>query len=516
MTGTPSSESVSTKLQRIAELAKAAPEMAFTTLAHHIDVDWLREAFRRTRKDGARGVDGQSAAEYAENLEENLQSLLNRAKSGSYRAPPVRRVQIPKGDGKQTRPIGIPTFEDKVLQRAVTMLLEAVYEQDFYDFSYGFRPGRSAHQALQALWTGTMRMGGGWVLDVDVQKFFDTLDHERLREILRRRVRDGVVLRLLGKWLNAGVLEGMELSYPDQGTPQGGVISPLLANIYLHVVLDEWFVCEVVPRLRGRAQLIRYADDFVGVFEREEDARRVLEVLPKRLERFGLTLHPDKTRLLNFQRPDRGRNEPGSGPGTFDLLGFTHYWGRSRRGKWVVMKKTAKDRFSRALHRIAEWCRRYRHAPVGNAASHSRSEDARTLRVLWGRAELACPHSLLPSGSRHLAQVALTSLVRRLQNLGMDGRVAETASASAPTHRPSSGGAELVLFAGLHFRSSHVANPCPEEPDASTRTSGSVGAPRRQLRGATRLGATSHPASSSQSQCPSLLEGVAERLLHRP
>jgi group II intron reverse transcriptase/maturase len=340
--------------------------MAFTTLAHHIDVDWLREAYRRTRKDGATGVDGQSADEYAANLEQNLRSLLERAKSGTYRAPPVRRVHIPKGDGTQRRPIGIPTFEDKLLQRAVTMLLEAIYEQDFCDFSYGFRPGRSAHQALEMLQNSLVKMAGGWVLEVDLRKFFDTLNHERLREILRRRVRDGVVLRLIGKWLNAGVLEGLELSYPDAGTPQGGVISPLLANIYLHEVIDEWFVGEVQPRLTGRSLLVRYADDFVIVFAQEGDARRVLEVLPKRLERYGLTLHPDKTRLLDFRRPGRDSDpDGGSGPGTFDLLGFTHHWGLSRRSKWVVMKRTAQDRFSRALRRVREWCRFHRHDPVG-------------------------------------------------------------------------------------------------------------------------------------------------------
>lgn len=366
MEETSSSQTVSTKLQRIAELAQAAPDMVFTTLAHHIDIDWLREAHRRTRKDGAKGVDGRSAGEYATNLEDNLRSLLERAKSGTYRAPPVRRVHIPKGDGKQTRPIGIPTFEDKILQRAVAMLLEGVYEQDFKDFSYGFRPGRSAHQALVALDQSLGTMRGGWVLEVDIRKFFDALDHEHLREILRQRVRDGVVLRLIGKWLKAGVLEGLELSHPATGTPQGGVISPLLANIYLHEVLDKWFVHEVQPRLKGRAHLVRYADDFVFVFEREDDARRLFEVLPKRFERFGLTLHPSKTRLLNFQRPDRKPNDhdPGSGPRSFDLLGFTHYWGRSRLQRWVVKKQTASDRFSRALRRIGEWCRAHRHDPL--------------------------------------------------------------------------------------------------------------------------------------------------------
>jgi group II intron reverse transcriptase/maturase len=337
------------------------PGAALTTLAHHIDVEWLREAYRRTRKDGATGVDRQSAEQYAEHLEDNLRALLGRVKSGTYRAPPVRRVHIPKGDGTQSRPIGIPTFEDKVLQRAVAMVLEAVYEQEFHDFSYGFRPGRSAHQACEALRNATMNMAGGWVLEVDIRKFFDSLDHEHLRQILSRRVRDGAILRLIGKWLNAGVMEGRELFHPEMGTPQGGVISPLLANVYLHEVLDEWFVSEVQPRLRGRAVLIRYADDFVFVFAHKEDAERVLSVLPKRFGKYGLELHPEKTRLVFFQRPGRDDDDGAAGPGTFDLLGFTHYWGLSRRGYWVVLKRTATDRISRTLRRLREWCRTHRH-----------------------------------------------------------------------------------------------------------------------------------------------------------
>jgi len=355
MTGIPSPGTVSTKCQRIAELAREAPEMLFTSLSHHIDIAWLKEAYRRTRKDGATGVDRQTAQQYAENLEKNLGSLLDRAKSGSYRAPPVRRVHIPKGTGRETRPIGIPTFEDKLLQRAVAMALESVYEQDFLDCSYGFRPGRSAHQALEAFWRQTMTMGGGWVVEVDIRKFFDTLDHRHLRKILGQRVRDGVLSRLIGKWLNAGVLEGVELSYPEAGTPQGGVISPLLANIYLHEVLDQWFEREVQPRMHGRSFLIRYADDLVMGFTNEQDARRVLSVLPKRLARYGLAMHPSKTRLVAF-RP-HGTQKPGS----FDFLGFTHYWGRSRQGRPAVMRKTAQDRFSRALKRIYQWCRRMRH-----------------------------------------------------------------------------------------------------------------------------------------------------------
>lgn len=366
MSEIPSSTNISTKLDRIATLAEQAPEMALTSLSHHIDVDWLREAYKRTRKDGATGVDGQTAAEYATQLEGNLQSLLDRAKSGTYRAPPVRRVHIPKGDGSQTRPIGIPTFEDKVLQRAVAMVLEAIYEQDFLDCSYGFRPGRSAHQALEALRNASVHMAGGWVLEVDIQKFFDMLDHRHLQELVRRRVRDGVLLRLIGKWLNAGVMESGGLSYSDAGTPQGGVISPLLANVYLHEVLDAWFERDVKPRLQGRAMLVRYADDAVMLFSREEDARRVMDVLAKRFAKYGLTLHPSKTRLVEFRRPDRRPPRDGgdAGPGTFDLLGFTHYWGMSRKGHWVVKQRTARDRLTRAVRKIADWCRIHRHRPV--------------------------------------------------------------------------------------------------------------------------------------------------------
>lgn len=363
MTETQGSQDVSTKLERIAKLAKDKPGVSLLTLAHHIDVNWLREAYRRTRKDGARGVDGQSAEQYAERLEANLQSLLERAKSGQYRAPPVRRVHIPKGDGKETRPIGIPTLEDKVLQRAIAMVIGEVYEQEFYDFSYGFRPGRSAHQALQAIQSTSWRMKGGWLVEVDIKKFFDTVDHLHLREILRRRIGDGVLLRLIGKWLNAGVLEGLVLSYPDEGTPQGGVISPLLANIYLHDVLDDWFVKDVQPALQREAAMIRYADDFVVLFESRQDAERFLAVLPKRFGKYGLTLHPDKTRMVPFHRPDRVDDDD-DGPGTFDLLGFTHFWAVSRKGNWVVKQQTAKGRFSRALHRLREWCRWHRHDPL--------------------------------------------------------------------------------------------------------------------------------------------------------
>jgi len=362
MAETSSSAEVSTKLQQVAELAQKAPEMVFTTLAHHMDVWFLYEAVRRTRTDGAPGVDGQSAAQYAQHLGTNLRLLLDRFKSGTYRAPSVRRVHIPKADGTTTRPIGVPTYEDKVLQRAVAMVLGAVYEQDFLDCSYGFRPGRSAHQALEALWRGLMDMGGGVVIEVDIRSFFDSLDHGHLRSILGQRVRDGVLRRAIDKWLSAGVLEDGALSYPESGTPQGGVVSPLLANIYLHEVLDRWFEQVVKPRMEGKSFLIRYADDFVMVFSSARDAQRVMEVLPKRFGTYGLTLHPEKTRMVDFRKPQPQQRTGGAG--TFDLLGFTHHWGRTRKGRWVVKRKTAPKRFTRAVKTIAQWCRAHRHEPI--------------------------------------------------------------------------------------------------------------------------------------------------------
>lgn len=365
MAGTPSPDSISTKLQRIANLAKKMPEAALTTLAHHIDVEWLEEAYRQTRKDGAVGVDGVSGEDYAEHLHERLKGLLNRAKLGDlYRAPPVRRVYIPK-DGGGRRPLGIPTFEDKILQRAVKMVMEAVYEQDFLDCSYGFRPGRSQHQALEALGRHAMSMGGGWLLDLDIKSFFDTVDHGKLRAMIRQRVRDGVILRLIDKWLRAGVMEEGSVYHPENGTPQGGVISPLLANIYLHEVVDVWFEEQVKPRMAGRAAMVRFADDMVLLFENEADARRVMEVIPKRLRRYGLELNPEKTRLVRFERPPRvGKPRRSQRPETVDFLGFTHYWGRSRKGNWVVKRKTMRSRMTRSLRRIAEYCRAHRHDPV--------------------------------------------------------------------------------------------------------------------------------------------------------
>jgi len=362
VTGTPISGDISTRLQRIAHLAREDPQRAFLSLSHYIDPDFLCEAHRRTRKTGAVGVDGRTAAEYEEHLDPNLRDLLDRFKSGRYKAPPVRRTHIPKDDGKTTRPIGIPTFEDKVLQRAVSMVLEAVYEQDYLDCSYGFRPGRSAHAALHALREGLMSMGGGWILDVDISSFFDSLSRRHLRSFLDQRVRDGVLRRTIDKWLAAGVMEDGVVSRPGTGTPQGGVVSPLLANVYLHEVIDLWFESEVKPRLRGRAFMIRYADDMVMVFASEADAREVKSALAERLGRYDLSLHPTKTRLLEYRRPRNAAS--GQRFASFDFLGFTHYWARSRKGSWVVKRKTSASRFRRTLKRLSVWCRRYRHQPV--------------------------------------------------------------------------------------------------------------------------------------------------------
>lgn len=358
------SERVLTKEQRIAELARERPKERFTSLNHYLDREWLTEAVNRVRVDSAPGIDELSWADYQKGLEERLSQLLDRAKSGQYQAPPVKRVYIPKGDGKETRPIGMPTIEDKVLQRAVVMLLQPIYEQDFKPFSYGFRPGRSAHQALESIWQATMSQNIGWILEVDIRKFFDTLVHRHLMEILGHRVKDGVLLRLIGKWLKAGIMEAGQIYSPEEGTPQGGVISPLLSNIYLHEVLDRWWEEMVKPVLRGRAFLVRYADDFVMGFEWKSDAERVYRAIFKRFEKYGLKLHPEKTQLVYFAMPGPPGSDKSGHPSTFDFLGFIHYWGRTRKGRWAVVRQTARSRMRRSIKKINLWCRANRHKPM--------------------------------------------------------------------------------------------------------------------------------------------------------
>jgi len=354
---------LSTKRRWIAELARRKPGEVLTSLHHVIDLEWMQKAYELTRKDGATGIDGVTATAYEANLEVNLMDLLDRIKSGRYKAPAVRRAYIPKVDGSQ-RPLGIPTFEDKVAQRAIAMVLEAVYEQDFRSCSHGFRPRRSAHDALRVLFSVITWQRQHWVLDVDIRKYLDSIPHHHLRAFLDQRVTDGVIRRMIDKWLKAGVLEDGLLRLATEGTPQGGVISPLLSNIYLHHVLDGWFEDEVRPRLQGNATLVRYADDFVMTFETHRDAKRVLEVLGKRLERYGLTLHPDKTRFIDFRPQRRGGTQPGCKEPPFDFLGFTHTWVKSQKGKDVVRQTTAKNRLARALTAINDWCRDNRHRPL--------------------------------------------------------------------------------------------------------------------------------------------------------
>jgi RNA-directed DNA polymerase len=356
------SPTVTTKLQRLAEQAKRNPKRVFTNLAHLIDVDFLHEAYRRTRKSSAAGIDGVTAQLYAEHLDENLHDLHDRLRHGRYQAAPVVRVWIEKEDGGR-RPIGKPAFEDKIVQRAVAMLLEAIYEQDFSDSSYGFRPGRSPHDALREVRTRCMTKGIGWIVDADVSGYFDSIDRTRLREVLRQRVNDGGIMRLIGKWLRAGVMEEGVLYHPETGVVQGGVISPVLSNIFLHHILDEWFEREVQPRLKGRSFLTRFADDFVIGCELEADARRIMAVLPKRFARFGLRIHPQKTVMIAFRKP-MTRKGSGDGNGTFDFLGLTHFWTTSRRGYWVIKRRTARKRLRRTKKSLWRWCRANRHVPL--------------------------------------------------------------------------------------------------------------------------------------------------------
>ena len=367
---------VSTKQQRIAEIARHKRGEPLTLLHHYIDEEWLRSAYSQLRKESAPGIDGQTVLEYGQDLANNVKSLLKRAKIGTYRAPAVRRAMIPKpGKKKESRPLGIPTMEDKVLQKAVLMLLEPIYELEFYEFSYGFRKGKSQHQALDYLWQGIMGRNIQWIIDLDIRKFFDTVKHEILRKLLHNRVRDGVITRIIGKWLKAGVLEDGSIHYSDEGTPQGGIVSPLLSNIYLHEAMDKWFVEVVQPRLRGRSLIVRFADDVILGFENKAEADKVLLALTRRFERYGLELHPEKTRLVYFGKPgkpgesvdsgeDEDENRKGSRRRSFDFLGFTHYWGKSLRGYWVVKRKTSSKKFREKLATMNEWCKKHRHFPI--------------------------------------------------------------------------------------------------------------------------------------------------------
>src|SRR5712671_5676900 len=356
---------MSTGLDRIAELARGQKGVQFTSIAHLLTVTALERAWGDLRKDASAGVDGVTYAEYGGHVRENLEQLHDRLASGQYRAQPLRRVYIPKEEGTE-RPLSIPALEDKIVQRAVLELLTAIYEQDFLGCSYGFRPGRSPQEALDEIGRVICRRPVGYVLEADICAYFDAIVRSQLMELIEKRVRDGGILRLIGKWINAGVLEDGRLLVTQTGVGQGQVISPLLANIYLHYVLDEWFQDVVKPRLKGEAYEVRFADDFILCFQYREDAEKVLEVLHQRFAKYGLQLHPDKTRLIEFgpQALTKSEQQGGKKPATFDFLGFTHICARSRRGYFTIHVRTMRKRFKRSLKAVAAWCRQHRHDPV--------------------------------------------------------------------------------------------------------------------------------------------------------
>lgn len=342
---------------QIAERSRKFPGEALTNLHQFIDEEYLQECFGELNKQSASGVDGESWKDYNEQRAERIPRLLAAFKQGTYRAPHIRRVYIPKGDGKQ-RPLGLPTIEDKILQMAVTKVLTPLYEQEFYESSYGFRPGKSQHQALQRLFEEVSFQGKRYVIDADMQNYFGTINHRCLRAFLDRRIKDGVIRKMIDKWLKAGIMEGGQVEYPTEGTPQGGTISPLLSNIYLHYVLEEWFTDQIQPLLKGGSVIIRFADDFLMGFTKKEDALRVMKVLPKRLAKYGLTLHPEKTKLIELDGSGR------KGDNTFDFLGFTHYMGKSRKGKRILKRKTSRKKLKLTLLKMNEWLKANRHNPV--------------------------------------------------------------------------------------------------------------------------------------------------------
>jgi len=352
--------------ERIRQVACRDRKEQFTALWHHVyDLDRLRTAYRELKREAAPGIDGETWRHYGEDREKNLRDLAGRLKSGAYRAKPVRRVHIPKPDGRQ-RPLGVTVLEDKIVQRAVVKVMNGIYETDFLGFSYGFRPGRSPHEALNALMAGTMTRQVSWVLDADIRGYFDSIDHEWLVKMVKHRVADKRVIRHIRKWLQAGVMEEGKKFQPEEGVPQGGSISPLLANIYLHYVLDLWADQWRRKQAHGEMIIVRFADDFIIGFQYQKEAVRFLEALRERFQRFGLELNADKTRLLEFGRfAAANRVKRGQGkPETFDFLGFTHSCGRTRNGKFVVNRRSIGKRIRGKLKQLKEELRRRLHDPI--------------------------------------------------------------------------------------------------------------------------------------------------------
>jgi RNA-directed DNA polymerase len=363
-------------LERVRQVAREDKKQRFTALVHHVyDIERLRAAFLALKREAAAGVDGETWGHYRENLEGNLQDLAGRLARGAYRARPVRRVFIPKSDGRQ-RPLGVPVLEDKIVQRAVVEVLNAIYEEDFLGFSYGFRPKRSAHQALDALTVGITTKTVNWVLDADLRSFFDTLRHAWLVQFIEHRVADKRIVRLIQKWLAAGVLADGKRIRSEVGTVQGGSISPLLANIYLHYVFDLWVQRWRSKQARGEVIVVRWADDFVVGFQHRVEAERFLAELRERFTRFGLELHPEKTRLIEFGRYARqNRSDRGDGgkPETFNFLGFTHSCGKTRKGGFTVLRQTMRLRWQAKLQELKGELRRRLHEPIPSVGAYLRS-----------------------------------------------------------------------------------------------------------------------------------------------
>ena len=358
-------ESKSRGLLGVREAARKDSKLKFTALLHHINEESLTEAFFNLNKTVAVGVDEVTWHEYKQNLQANITDLHGRIHRGAYRAKPSRRVWIPKPDGRK-RPLGIASLEDKIVQQAMVWVLQSIYEEDFLGFSYGFRIGRSQHDALDALSVAISSKRINWILDADIEGFFDTIDHEWLIQFLEHRIGDRRVVRLIRKWLRAGISEEGQWSKTTIGAPQGSVISPLLANAYLHEVLDTWFAEVVTAHCRGKVVMYRYADDFVIGCELESDARRIMKAIPQRFARFGLAINEEKTRMISFRRPPKGysRRTHGPKPGTFSFLGFTHYWGKTRKGGYTIKWKTDCRRLRRSVSSFWQWCRAHRHRPV--------------------------------------------------------------------------------------------------------------------------------------------------------
>lgn len=346
-------------LVRIKLAAIKNPDMAFTSIAHRIDLHLLKRSYREINKSKSTGVDKISAEEYSENLDRNLFDLYTRLIQGKYKACPVKRIWIDKEGGKK-RPIGIPALEDKIVQKAVAILMTMIFDENFYDFSYGFRTGFNQHMAIHQIRENCYASRVNWIVSADITGLFDNIDHTLLMESIKKRISDGTILKLIGKWLKAGVFENGSVSFSDKGTPQGGVISPVLSNIFLHYVLDDWLFKTVGKYMKGKWFVIRYADDFILGFESKDDALKVMKVLPKRFNKFGLELHPEKTQMIPFGKPRRAHK--GKGLLTFDFLGFTFYWGKSLKRNWILKKKTIGKRLRRSMARSWEWCKENRHA----------------------------------------------------------------------------------------------------------------------------------------------------------